>query len=379
MKIQFVTLTCIDRIPIGKTVITEKSVTNTDLLFWRTQRRYLLQKTKMSLSRFSSRRYFRGSYNTKRDDGLDDLLHPTRRRKRDVVKSWFQYQVPTAETATLVTTGTMTDKSINSSDCKIASLTSSSSEYSIRYEDNERVWTLDPQAVDSLENRRSQPPVDDSTWRTYQNGIDIDLEDVEQHESFHTRYDHSYTIDPPPRFLSKNQHAKWERSQMLRHTASRYLMKNKRSQIMEEPSSATTFRSKPTVADETVSQLNSFSEVNTTQEQKNNEKVYKKENQLVANVSTFFKSMGSFFTTSSSPTKEENQVNGEHGENDNSKTLRIKDTTSNENNNITSTSIKYGNLNLFSPSCPITPDELPRQLHYDDTHIIENYNQSFQF
>ncbi|CAH6723895.1 hypothetical protein CLIB1444_22S00650 [[Candida] jaroonii] len=89
-------------------------------------------------------------------------------------------------------------------------------------------------------------------------------------DNFEYRYDHSYDIVEPPELFPKEKHAKWERSQMLRHTASKTSLRRK-SVIFQDP-----------IDDSQLSvDLNS---------------------PIMGNVSQFFKSVSSLFN---SPTKSE--------------------------------------------------------------------------
>lgn len=232
------------------------------------------------------------------------VLNP-HRRKRDVFKSYFGYPVPELETSTLISTGTMTDKSISSSiEYKGMSATTGSTG-STKYTEGNQM-TLDPQAMDFL--GRNTLNVDNVRAQ----GVDDYRHDsVNSNMSFHTKYDHSFTIDPPPKSLSKSQHGKWERSQMLKHTASKHdlaLLKSKRSLIfhgtpkkpLERQYSYTTQASPYTQS--MLEAGSNFGPYQSNSPENNSHKVYTRDNHSLANVSTFFKSMGSLFTTSS-PTK----------------------------------------------------------------------------
>lgn len=61
----------------------------------------------------------------------------------------------------------------------------------------------------------------------------------QEDDIFQSRFDHSFTIHTPTMVMPELQHKKWERSQMLRHTASKHdltSLKSKRSQLFDPES-----------------------------------------------------------------------------------------------------------------------------------------------
>lgn len=111
---------------------------------------------------------------------------------------------------------------------------------------------------------------------------------TESDESYHEKYQHSFTLEPPKHW-NKEYHRKWERSQMLRHTASKNdlsLLRAKRSET--DNKSNTSVNMKPEFTKSALSLKPEFT--------KSALSLKPEDVQIIANVTEFFKSVGSLLS-----------------------------------------------------------------------------------
>lgn len=110
-------------------------------------------------------------------------------------------------------------------------------EYSFGYNGTD---SLQKSPIDGLLNTPTRGLYTSGTIN--QSTSDTTLDSLDIKPPYTPKYDHSFDINTPPSIIPKTQLAKWERSQMLRHTASKHdlvSLRSKRSHTEEIETSPT--------------------------------------------------------------------------------------------------------------------------------------------